>query len=188
MINTSARPPRTDPLALEEAQLEESSIDQSTAPFVAELTSLLGLWQIVLPFGLISQHVPPAQNVHQYSMRFTDFADIIAEPPAFVVVLFKVTLMPREAEQGLRPILLSDEHRKKTKKAATARAEGIHIISTWRWDRAAKMATFWLRSDVFKSLIADGSWGISIWRTDVWARKAGPEPLEEVVDAGQFCV
>ena len=185
-VATKARPPRSDPLSIQEAKSNNTSLVQSTKPFVAELATLASLWQFALPFGLVSQHVPPVQKIHKYSMRFPQISDLITEPPAFILVLFDMSLMPREAEQGLRPIILSDEDRNMSDKARIAREEGTHIITTWQYDRAEQTATFWFRSDVFESLVKAEVWGISIWRTDAWVRQAGPEPLEQVHDLGQY--
>ncbi|KAK4501165.1 hypothetical protein PRZ48_006971 [Zasmidium cellare] len=185
-IRTRARPPRSEPLTFKETKTDFPILAQSTAPFVAEFTTLLSMSQCTLPFGILSPHIPPIQLAHQYSFAFPEVPDIIAETPAFILVLFSMHLLPREAEkEGIRQFLLSDETGSKTQKGRTAREEGIHIVSTWQWDRQGKKATFWLQNDVFEQLDRS-TWGISIWRTDSWIRQAGPELLKGVVDEGPW--
>ena len=53
-VRTKARPPRSDPLQIKEIKVDMPRLAQSTRPFVAELTTLLGIWSPVPSFGLQS--------------------------------------------------------------------------------------------------------------------------------------
>lgn len=186
-ITTVARPPRSDLLSSEETNTAFEHLVQSTAPFVAEMTTLLSMWQPTLPFGIISRHIPPVQEVHQYSFTFKEVPNLAGEFPAFILMLFSLSLFTTEFDfSRLRRFMLSEEKASKKKKVRVAWQEGIHVLSTWRWDRQRKKATFWLRKDVCDKLDRR-EWGISIWRTDTWMRHAGPWELwEGLVDEGPW--
>jgi hypothetical protein len=183
-VRTTARPPRTDPLEIEEVAANMPMLKQSTKPFVAEMTTLLSLWQFALPFGVISKETPDVQKVHKYEIDFPQCEDFCAESPAFVLVLFHLKVLPREASDNLRPFLLSDEVAGSSPWAREAR-ETMHVISTWKWKRATKTALFWLREDLMSGLNS-ADWGLSIWRTDSWMMHDGPRGLKGLRDLGRF--
>lgn len=185
-IRTTARPPRTDPLAIEENTAQKSALKQSTKPFVAELSTLLSLWQFRLPFGILSENIPIIHDVHKYEFDFPNCEDFYGETPVFVLALFCLKILPGEASKDLRPILLDDEVGNSSPQARQTREEGLHIISTWKWKRATKTATFWLRNDILDSHKGDENWGLSIWRTDVWILHSGPRTLRGLRDMGKF--
>lgn len=184
-IRTTARPPRTDPLEIEEAEGTMPMMKQSTKPFVSELTTLLSLWQLALPFGVVSKNVPEASKVHKYELDFPKCDDFMGETPSFLLVLFHLKILPEEASGNLRPILLSDEVADSSPWASEARETGIHVISTWTWKRSTKTATFWLREDIFSQLRGE-DWGMSIWRTDAWLLHSGPRSLRGLRKIGKF--
>lgn len=66
-ITTKARPPRTEPLQIKEVNAEMSQRKQSTAPFVAELSTLISMWQCVLPFGILTP-LPLVSEIRKYSL------------------------------------------------------------------------------------------------------------------------
>lgn len=185
-IRTTAHPPRTDPLAIEEVEALMPVMEQSTRPFVAELTTLLSLWQFTLPFGVLSENIPDVRTVHKYELDFPDCGDLNAETPVFVLVFLHSKIVPViESSENLRPLLLSDELADSSSRGRQARETGVHVISTWRWKRATKTAVFWLREDVLRGLQRD-DWEMSIWRTDVWLMHAGPRGLEGIRDMRRF--
>ena len=47
-INTTARPPRSDPMKIKETRARMPSLSQSVQPFVAELSTLASIWQSAL--------------------------------------------------------------------------------------------------------------------------------------------
>lgn len=185
-IKTTARPARTDPLDIEEADKQLPALKQSTKPFVAELTTLLSLWQTTLPFGVLSPSIPEMQDVHRYEFDFPLCEDFYAEVPVFVLALFHLKILPGDASKDLRPALLSDELGDHSPRASAAREEGLHIITTWRWKRDTKTATFWLRKDLLDARKGDVNWGLAIWRTDVWMLHSGPRGLKALRDMGKF--
>lgn len=184
-IRTTARPPRTDPLAIEEADAKMPMLKQCTKPFVAELTTLMSLWQFALPFGVLSKEIPDVQKVHRYELEFPKCEDFFGETPVFVLVLFHLKTLPGEAGDNLRPVLLDDELADTWPKAREARETSLHVITTWKWKRTTKTATFWLREDVIDACQGN-EWGLAIWRTDSWIMHSGPRGLKGLRDMGKF--
>lgn len=160
------------------------ALQQSTAPFVAELTTLLGLWQTALPFGVLSPDIPPMDSTHKYSITFGSVSDLIAEPAHFILMIFDVMHHSPELPT-MRPYILSDELDDGSPKAAAAR-ESSHIITTWNWDAGRKTAEFWLSNDMMETLRDTGRWAIQIWRVDGWVCQSKPERLTKCVDMGAF--
>lgn len=183
-ITTKARPPRSEPLSIKEVKADMPALQQSTAPFVAELSTLLGLWQLALPFGVLSTSIPRLDLIRNYNITFENVSDLIAEPAHFVLIIFDVMLVPHEI-RTLRPYILSDELGDQSQKAARAR-ENVHIISTWDWDAERKTAKFWLRSDTMEALQASGRWAMQIWRVDGWTFQSKPRRLTSCLDRGLF--
>lgn len=188
-LTSKSRPPRSEPLKIREVKEESSNktIEQSTAPFVAELSTLVSLWQQAgtLRFGILSCTVPDVTLVHKYSVTFDDVPDIVAETPSFVLLLFDTDLLPPQSTT-IRPYLLDDERGDRSPRARAIRERGLHVLSTWGWHRPSKTATFWLRKDVFERL-EDKKWAISIWRTDNWISQSPPQRMIHVCDLG-ICI
>jgi hypothetical protein len=186
-ITTKARPPRSEPLLIKEVKADMPVLQQSTAPFVAELTSLLGMWQLALPFGVLSTSIPHIDLIHKYTIEFEGVSDLIAEPAHFILILFDI-FSGVEKVRTLRSYVLSDETGDKSKQAAKAR-ENIHIVTTWNWDADQKTAEFWMRSDTMKALQAiPYQWAIQIWRVDGWCNQSMPQRVTECCDRGRFWV
>lgn len=185
-ITTKARPPRSEPLKIREVRDETSNavLEQCTAPFRAEMSTLVSLWQQAgaLPFGFLSPDIADVGLVHKYSVTFDEVPDIVAETPSFVLLLFDAGLLPPRIE-SLRPYLLSDEKADKSPRAQAVRERGLHILSVWDWHRSSKTASFWLRKDILERRDAS-SWGLSIWRTDNWISHGMPQRLSDVRDLG----
>ncbi|KAK5131715.1 hypothetical protein LTR08_000603 [Meristemomyces frigidus] len=186
-ITCKARPPRSDPLDILEVQNEarREAIEQCTAPFVAELSTLLSMWQQAgaLPFGILSTALPDIELVHKYSVTFDAIPDLVAETPSFVLLLFDAELLP-PGSNSIRKFLLSDEKADLSSRGKAIRERGLHVISTWDWHRGSKTATFWLRRDVLESVISGHRWGPAIWRTDNWTIQGMPQRMEDVRDLG----
>ena len=59
----------------------------------------------------------------------------------------------------------------------------MHVISTWEWDHANKIATFWLRQDVMDAMRKKFGL-IAICRTDDWRYQSQPQPMAEIKEIG----
>ncbi|TKA67798.1 hypothetical protein B0A55_09923 [Friedmanniomyces simplex] len=167
VIKTSAPPPRSEPLSLQETNVEMSVIMQSVTPFVAEFSALA---------------FPSIDMVRQYRVDFEEVLDVVGNTPVFVVGFCETRLVPPQI--WLRPFLLSDEKQEGSPQAKRIREEGLHIVSTWQWSPSTKSATFWLRRDLAERL-KRGPWMVGIRRTDNWRHQARPEHVSEVKDLGK---
>lgn len=168
-ITTKARPPRSQPLTVQELDAQFSELRQSIAPFVLELSTLASMWQPVLPFGFISSAVAPAESISKFSVTFREVEMTEYTIPHFALVIWKDSLVRRaDVNPPLRPYLLSDEEGYNFPAAMDLRDAGIHVLSSWTFERSTSTATFWVRRDAFQEMTRSGLWDIGIWRTDNW--------------------
>jgi len=185
-INTTARPPRSDPMKIKETKTAMPALTQSTKPFVAELSTLASMWQSVLPFGVLTPNIPRRQDVRKYRITFTNVSGDVDSVATFVLAFFHTLMLP--LQPSFRTLLLDDEQGQKDPQAAALRKGGLQIITTWEWARSSKTATFWLRRDVMEEMLRGSSWSVMIWRTDNWTNQSGPHRLDAVVDTGETWV
>lgn len=182
-IDTTARPPRSDPLKIKETKAIMPALTQSVKPFVAELSTLASMWQSALPFGVLSTNIPRRQDIRKYRLTFTnEISDDVENVSTFVLAFFQIQMLPTEL--AFRDLLLDDEEGSKDSQAFRLRNEGLHIVTTWEWVRSSKTATFWLRRDVMEEMLRMQSWGVMIWRTDTWTNQSEPNRLD-IVDTGE---
>jgi hypothetical protein len=184
-INTTARPPRSDPMKIKETKASMPVLTQSIKPFVAELSTLASMWQSALPFGLLSTNIPRRQDIRKYRIKFTNVSGGVDNVATFVLAFFNTLLLP--LQRSFRTLLLDDEEGQKDSQVSALRKEGLHIVTTWEWSRRDKTATFWLRRDVMEEMQRGQSWGVMIWRTDDWTNQSGPHKLD-VTDTGETWV
>jgi hypothetical protein len=189
---SSARPPRTELLALKESKSNLSVKEQSLVPVRAQLTTLTALWRPVLPFGIASPHIPKIETIHKYTVKFQDISDHAANVPTFILAFCDLELLPLGA-RSIRKYVLSDELADKFSEARRLHKKGLHIISAWDYDRPSKTATFWLRHNVMDAMkrvsgarhpAPASQWAVAVWRTDNWERQAQWVLVDRVRDQG----
>ena len=182
-ITTKARPPRTYPLKIREVKNELSPLKQSIAPFVAELSTLVSMWQCALPFGILAPTLPRLDQIRKYTLVIDKFEDEVIGSPVFVISLFNADALP--PAPSIRPYLLTDELAE-TSIPAARRMKGIHIISTWTWDSPIRTASFWLREDILEigDTMWQDRWAVALWMTDNWFFQSPPQRLEDIQDTG----
>jgi len=176
-ITTAAWPPKSEPLAIPEVKAAMPEVEQTLYPFVAELTTLASMWHPCLPFGTFSPNIPVANKIRKYSISINDVPDYAGNIQNFILVFFDNTL-PAAGQYNLRPFVLSDELADRSTKARTLHTKGLHIVSPCTWARSAKVATFWLREDVFEPIVRPATpWLVAIWRMDNWQIYSAPQRL-----------
>lgn len=106
-INTTARPPRSDPLKIKETKASMPALTQSVKPFVAELSTLASMWQPALPLGVLSTNIPRRQGIRKYRIKFTNVLGDVDSVTTFVLAFFKILLLP--TQPSFRTLLLDDE-------------------------------------------------------------------------------
>ena len=185
-IVSSARPPRSEPLSIKESKANTPAIEQSTKPFVAELTTLTTLWQPILPFAISSPNLPRLDQVHKYSVRFQSVKDNAANIPTFILAFYDKKMPETTWTSSLRKHLLDDEKGlpKMSSNARKINDEGLHIITTWKYERETRTATFWFRQDVLEKLKSQNKLRVAIWRTDNWTRQSSPQQIVKIHDHG----
>ncbi|KXS97941.1 hypothetical protein AC578_3388 [Pseudocercospora eumusae] len=169
-ITTSARPPKTEPLSLKEVKTPMPVTDQSTKPFVAELSTLTTLWQPILPFTLPATNLPLLHEIHKYTIRFNSVSDHASNIPTFILLIHSIqNLSPGTS---IRKHLVDD----------AANNSNFHVITTWTYNRQTRTAKFCLRNDVlFKSR---RGMKIAIWRSDDWTRQSSEQDVGKIRDRG----
>lgn len=105
----------------------------AVAPWAAELSTLVGGWTGLMPFGFVvaSGMQVSLTNICEYFVTFPDFdgRNTQLRVPHFILVFCKSELgkIPRM----LRKTLLDDEVGDNSEQAKQARAEGLHVITAW---------------------------------------------------------
>ncbi|KAK4548293.1 hypothetical protein LTR36_010163 [Oleoguttula mirabilis] len=182
-VVTSARPPRTEPLTIGEVNADMSPMAQSVAPFAAEMITLASIWRTALPFGVLSEHIPSIASVRRYQVPFQVVHEGAGDIPTFALVFYDANMLP--ANSMLRPFLQDDELADRSRHASAVREKGLHVVTTWDWDRKGKQATFWLRQDVVAQMQRPAQkWAVAVWRTDAWRAQSKPEPVTKICDVG----
>lgn len=160
-INTTARPPRSDPLKIKEIKASMPGLNQSVKPFVAQLSTLASIWQSALPFGVLSTKIPSTQDIRKYRINFNGVSEHVDNTAAFVLAFYQALMLP--LQPSFRTLLLDDEEGQKDPNISKLRKEGLHIVTTWEWSRRSKTATFWLRRVVMEEMQRGQSWSVMIW-------------------------
>lgn len=175
-IDTNARPPRSDPLKISETKEAFPRLEQSVAPFTAEMRTLGAIWQPFFDFGVLSDRLPALNSLGRYKAKFEKASLRDGEVATFILVFLNTSSMQPSLAQDLRSYLLADEKGKKGKQAVAIRQRGLHVCTTWDWDLASETASFWLEDRVMKDM-RQGSWAVGIWRSDDWRCQCEPRPL-----------
>ena len=162
-ITTKARPPSTDPLAPEEIANEMSSLKQSTAFFVAELSTLIAMWQSVMPFGILAPNLPLVDKVRRYSCKMNEVDVLPSSTPSLVLVFINSATLPQR--DHLNDYLVTDEF-DQGEIPVVVREKSLHVLSTRTWEPSDNTASFWLRSDVMADMKREPLWCAMLWRTD----------------------
>lgn len=166
-IATTARAPRALVLKPSDVDKVHTARTMSVAPWAAELTTLVAVWQAFLPFGLLTKTPLPAlDGVAKYTISLPEFRARDLHVPHFMLVFWNQNSFG-EPPRNLRPILLDDETGDPSGRAKRIRAEGVHTLTTFNWSTRLNSTTFWLRADVVDKMIRE-DWQIFIWRTDTW--------------------
>lgn len=184
-INTTARPPRSEPLKIREVNTIMSEKAHSTAQFTAEMSTLAAIWSTFCSFPILSDQVPPVNAIRQYRVRFEyPFPTRITIGPTFVIVFIDMT---RIADvRFMHTWLLDDELARRDEWAYRGRTGAMHVLTTWHYDRRHQMARFWLRQDVMETM-KKGMWAVQIWRTDTWVQWSDHKVVgESVEDTGRL--
>lgn len=182
-ITTTARPPRSEPLELREIDVAQKPLAQSTAPFTAELSTLAAMWQLLLPFRMLSRHITPVETLRKYTITFGKVSQEVDAYPLFILVFHQGTTVPSSHTSNMRSILLSDEDGSTEHDHKEFREQRVNVLSTWTWTRASQTATFWLREDEMRRMKDEG-WKVYIFRSDNWKPQSGSRPVGKIEDVG----
>jgi hypothetical protein len=179
-VTTTARPPRCDPLTPQEIDTTRKPMTQSTTPFKAELSTHAAMWQLLLPFGILSSEIAPVHTIRKYTIKF---AKVSRENPSYPVLIlfFHKFDLPTNKTWRLCSILLSDEWG--SKDCEQFREHEIKVLSTWTYQEESRTATFWLRGDEMQRMKTEG-WKVCIFRTDTWHAQSSSYGVGKVEDSG----
>ncbi|KAI1412419.1 hypothetical protein F5Y13DRAFT_200068 [Hypoxylon sp. FL1857] len=182
-ITTTARAPREYVLGPAAVDKVHASRTISVKPWAAEFSTLITQWRALLPFAVVAQSemLPLPETIVEYSIRlfWLPPGDDVLDVPHFMLVFWNQRKYG-EPVQDIYRLLLDDEEGDRTTSARKIRADGIKIVSTFNWVSDARMATFWLRSDVMDMMIRE-DWHAYMWRTDSWVRATQAFPLKNHV-------
>ena len=144
----------------------------TTAPYMAEMSTLTAIHQPLLPFALVGSELPKLRTLCEYTVQFEAVkCDMSSDTSRreFILCFFKMPLMDEAINLGqlncrhyIRDLLVSSEFNDKY-------PGPLVMLTAWKWNSASQAATFWLRGDVLDEMLRDsGQWGCGIYRTDSW--------------------
>jgi hypothetical protein len=184
VITTTSRAPRQLAMTVKNARKTHPGIFTSIKPWLAGLSTLTSIWQHVLPFGLLfsSSLIPTLVSIKSYSVKMPlpPQGDCFARA-VFALVFWDASRGPPPTD--LRETLLDDERGDRSEKAKSIRESGIHVLTTFKWWQKTNTASFWLRSDVMKTM-QQGDWKAYIWRLDEWTRVTSGVSIREHIREG----
>jgi hypothetical protein len=195
-VQTTARPPITEPLEISEVDANQPLKHICTTAFQAEMTTLASLFLLHLPFALYGNDldIPTTSTIYEWTFHFEEDALLRMDANrADFVLAFTTMQLHKQKPVETRDACTSDE---------VAGQKGVHIVSTWEWNDKASQATFWLREDIIVSMllanstlnkmqekekIEHGSWRCEILRTDNWspATLGGNKLTEKTLTKGR---
>jgi hypothetical protein len=103
------------------------------------------------------------------------------EPNHFILIFMDADV--RWSDEQMQLLLLSDELGRSSAKDRARRERGVHVLTTWIWNRAEKRVSFWMREDVMSSMKGK-DWAVAIWRTDSWMEQSPMHKVDEIEDLG----
>ncbi|KAF6802552.1 tetratricopeptide [Colletotrichum sojae] len=132
----------------------------------AEFTTLLSLWQRILPFG-VAAPVPTPEEVRECSVTFDEVLGWHGRVPHFVLVFVNKSVLG-DRKLVLPDLLQDDEEGDRSEVAARARESGLHVVTAFTYVTETKTAKFWMRGDVCDEVTQGESWEVCICREDSW--------------------
>ena len=95
-VVTTARPPETYPLKIDEAHSEHPLKRFQVRPFMPEMRTLTTIFQRILPFSVMTSTLPPPNRIHHYSVSLPSLHEESAQLPVFALVFHQGRrLIPR---------------------------------------------------------------------------------------------
>lgn len=189
-VITSARPPQTSPLSIQESQRDYPMKRLSTAPFVVEMATLTAMFLPLLPFSVITEALPALDKIHEYTIYLRPLPE---EPgsqvPIFVLLFYRKSLVedvyditpfgPPELRPIVHPEGDKESSQAKLKKLDILRQRGIRLVTTFKWDAEKSRATFWMSASVMGEMEDSAQWHCAMWRTDWWEPVSMPIALSK---------
>lgn len=195
-ITTTARAPRAIITTPEHVNAASPPLAMSTAPWTAELSTLLSLWSPLLPFGLTTPrgHLVPPADIAEYAVSFPHLKDTSQlRLPHFILVFWNTKSAAAREEGGAAaappPLGSNRLHSILREDGAVSdgleftgqglgeqwnemKRDGIRVFTTLSYDRETKTVAFWSRVDAMERLWQDKEeqWEAFIWRVDRWTR------------------
>ncbi|OTA64603.1 hypothetical protein K449DRAFT_463652 [Hypoxylon sp. EC38] len=180
-ITSQARAPRVKIVGKAEVERKYSKRKISIRPFIEEFKTLLVIWRRLLPFNLLQDEnqLPPIDTIREYKLRFT-WPETLTSVyhPVITLVLWNVGDNGAIPRQRLREALLDDEKPDARYKGISRQPGRVHVISTVKFNSAAKTASFWFADAPIQSMVSGGShWEAYIFDTNTWVVLSEPVPV-----------
>ncbi|CRG86658.1 RNA-directed RNA polymerase L [Talaromyces islandicus] len=172
-VVTTARPPRSHPLRLQElSDHSNSPAEVCVGPFVSEMSTLTVLFQRILPFTPVSNALPSVDMIHQYSMQL-NWLELPKNNETASMVLFFFDLEIHSPGNRIRDELDSSSSASGSNTLKQFRENGCVVITSFvcTGRRNIRTVKFWMREDVMDRIHQQHQhWTCAVWRADDWQR------------------
>jgi hypothetical protein len=148
IITTSARPPQRLVTSPADIDAVLPPCQMTTAPWVAQFTTLLSIWSKLLPFGLIMVlgTLVALSEIAEFTVSFPLVTeDTQLRVPQFVSFFWQARKMKVLSGQQLYEV--SREDRKNALKS-----DAIHVMTAMEFDDETRTAMFWCRVDAIEGM------------------------------------
>jgi hypothetical protein len=169
VIKTTAHAPQALVTTPEHIDAASPQRAMSTAPWAAELSTLLSIWSPLLPFGLTAPrgHLVAPADIAEYSVSFPHLKDNSQLRLPHFVLVFCNMKSPLPGGDRLHSILRQEGERGEIK------GDLVRVFTTLSYDHETKTVAFWSRVDAIQKLWQEkegGQWKAFIWRVDRWTQ------------------
>ena len=194
-VVTSARYPKSVPLAIDEVQKVHPLRKISTAPFTAELSTLTAIFQPAVPFGIISSSVARVDAIHECVL---DLSKLRVQyrwiySPSIAIVFFNQPALVAATDRVPSPYsmfqwrsLFDDDGNGRAGKIQNLRDGNLALWSTFEWNKKRQEVKVWMRDDFTDKLMQDPRWCVGLLRTDNWILASETASVRIVLKKGHL--
>jgi len=190
-VITTARLHQSCPLDINELEKRHPPVCIDAAPFQADISTVVTMYQRIIPFGLVSSYeylLPSIEDIYEYKMCFGPMTNLMTVSNPVISIMFfnpKLTTFSHSMScmDDVRNLISSNIYVGDQDQMNPQRKlvhEGLQIVSTLSLSQNEKKATFWMNQKRVDEFVQD-DWFCALWRTDTYMAQSLPIAVQEAV-------